>query len=234
MTSGQEEEYSISHKLLKLASGQFDLQSIRILTLCNLNIPRIVNLQECIKVETLDLSANQIQVIEGLESLTKLRVLNLSDNKITKIEGLDKQKNLQTLNLGNNLIKEDVQKLANLQKLRNVNLSGNPIAEDPQLVTTIKTLLPKISYINGEHVLLQMQLTFDEQTESFVLPESKSWTITPKGKSIFEPDDDEQSNHITAQSSKDSATEVKGAIVECKKLIARADSLAETMRQYLK
>jgi hypothetical protein len=231
-----EEEYAISHKVLKLVSGQFDLQSIRSLTLCNLNISRIQNLQDCTKVEILDLSYNQISVIEGLDYLSKLRTLNLGNNRISKIEGLDKLKNLQTLNLENNSIssKEDFQKLTSMTKLRSINLKGNPVTQDPQFVTTLKSLLPNLAYINGEHVLLQISLAFDEQTDTFILPETKSWTVNTKGKSLFEfTEDDERDKVVAVQSLKDNMSETKGTITECKKLLARADSLTTTLKQHL-
>ena len=52
----------------------------------------------------LDLSFNNITVIEGLESLTKLTDLTLFNNRISKVENMDRLVNLQVLSIGNNNI----------------------------------------------------------------------------------------------------------------------------------
>ena len=58
----------------------------------------LVNLVE------LNLSSNQIQVMEGFDSLLQLRSLNLACNKISKVRGLAKLRMLATLNLSHNVV----------------------------------------------------------------------------------------------------------------------------------
>lgn len=53
---------------------------------------------------TIDLSFNNITVIEGLETLTKLSDLSLFNNRISKIENMDSLTNLQVFSIGNNNI----------------------------------------------------------------------------------------------------------------------------------
>lgn len=58
----------------------------------------------------LDLSFNNIDVIEGLEKLTKLEDLTLYNNRIATIENMDVLTHLHVLSLGNN----DLDKLENV------------------------------------------------------------------------------------------------------------------------
>lgn len=53
-----------------------------------------------------DLSFNNIEVIEGLDELTKLEDLALSHNRIQKIENLDKLTELHVLCIGDNELKD--------------------------------------------------------------------------------------------------------------------------------
>lgn len=54
----------------------------------------------------LDLSFNNIEVIEGLDQLTKLEDLTLYSNRISKIENMDNLENLQVFSIGNNVLKD--------------------------------------------------------------------------------------------------------------------------------
>lgn len=56
---------------------------------------------ECV---LLDLSFNNIRMIEGLDCLLKLEVLNLSNNKISVIENMDMLEKLTHFNLANNCL----------------------------------------------------------------------------------------------------------------------------------
>ncbi|PKK24376.1 centriolin, partial [Columba livia] len=117
----------------------------------------IENLEKCSKLETLNLSNNQIEKIEKLDKLMKLRELNLSCNKISKIEGIEHLRNLQKLNLAGNEIEHipvwvgkklrslrilnlkqnqvsslhDIAKLKPLQELTSLFLADNPVVSLP-------------------------------------------------------------------------------------------------------
>ncbi|XP_038600653.1 centriolin isoform X2 [Tachyglossus aculeatus] len=118
----------------------------------------IENLENCSKLEVLNLSDNLIGKIEKLDKLLKLRDLNLSYNKISKIEGIENMQNLEKLNLAGNYIEhiplwlgkklrslqvlnlksnkisslQDVARLKALKDLTSLFLADNPIANLPQ------------------------------------------------------------------------------------------------------
>ncbi|XP_054704754.1 centriolin isoform X2 [Grus americana] len=152
----------ITEPLIKSLSKQDNLAYISSL---NLSSPKdgdkkfkyIENLEKCSKLETLNLSNNQIEKIEKLDKLMKLRELNLSCNKISKIEGIEHMQNLQKLNLARNEIEHipawvgkklrslrilnlkqnkvsslhDIAKLKPLQDLTSLFLADNPVVSLP-------------------------------------------------------------------------------------------------------
>ncbi|NXV12281.1 CNTRL protein, partial [Cepphus grylle] len=152
----------ITESLIKGLSKQENLACISSL---NLSSPKdgdkkfkyIENLEKCSKLETLNLSNNQIEKIEKLDKLMKLRELNLSCNKISKIEGIEHMQNLQKLNLAANEIEHipvwvgkklrslhilnlkqnkvsslhDIAKLKPLQDLTSLFLADNPVVSLP-------------------------------------------------------------------------------------------------------
>ena len=54
----------------------------------------------------LDLSFNNIEVIEGLDKLTKLKDLTLYNNRISKIENMEALSQLHVFSIGNNSLKQ--------------------------------------------------------------------------------------------------------------------------------
>ena len=54
----------------------------------------------------LDLSFNNIEVIEGLERLTQLEDLTLYNNRISQLENMDALEKLHVLSIGNNKLSE--------------------------------------------------------------------------------------------------------------------------------
>ncbi|NXY67638.1 CNTRL protein, partial [Glareola pratincola] len=124
----------ITEPLIKSLSKQENLACISSL---NLSSPKdrdkkfkyIENLEKCSKLETLNLSNNQIEKIEKLDKLMKLRELNLSCNKISKIEGIEHMQNLQKLNLAANEIEHiPVWVGKKLRSLRILNLKKNKVS----------------------------------------------------------------------------------------------------------
>ncbi|XP_042642441.1 centriolin isoform X1 [Tyto alba] len=152
----------ITELLIKGLSKQDNLACISSLNLSSSKdgdkkFKYIENLEKCSKLQTLNLSNNQIEKIEKLDKLMKLRELNLSCNKISKIEGIEHMQNLQKLNLAGNEIEHvpvwvgkklrslrilnlkqnkvsslhDIAKLKPLQDLTSLFLADNPIASLP-------------------------------------------------------------------------------------------------------
>ncbi|KFZ52999.1 Centriolin [Podiceps cristatus] len=124
----------ITEPLIKGLSKQENLACISSL---NLSFPKdgdkkfkyIENLEKCLKLETLNLSNNQIEKIEKLDKLMRLRELNLSCNKISKIEGIEHMQNLQKLNLARNEIEHiPVWVGKKLRSLRSLNLKQNEVS----------------------------------------------------------------------------------------------------------
>uniref|UniRef100_A0A672TJP5 Centriolin n=1 Tax=Strigops habroptila TaxID=2489341 RepID=A0A672TJP5_STRHB len=124
----------ITESIIKSLSKQENLACISSL---NLSSPKdgdkrfkyIENLEKCSRLETLNLSNNQIEKIEKLDKLMKLRELNLSCNKISKIEGIEHMQNLQKLNLAGNEIEHiPVWVGKKLRSLRILNLKRNKVS----------------------------------------------------------------------------------------------------------
>lgn|SRR5690606_9932360 len=152
------DELTITHKLIKIASGQFDVQSVIKLNLSNLGIPKIENLKECRQLQDLDLSMNKITKIEGLENLSKLKILNLSKNRITSLQGLEKLRRLEILDLEGNLISDinELFILSALPALKSVNLKNNPVCKDPQYEANMLKYVKNLRFLDEEHILLKV------------------------------------------------------------------------------
>jgi Leucine-rich repeat (LRR) protein len=82
------------------------LPHLKLLNLSNNNISVIENMESLPNLQCLALGYNKISVIEHLENNTQLELLYLHHNNITKISGIDNLKNLQRLILAHNLITE--------------------------------------------------------------------------------------------------------------------------------
>ncbi|KAG9352086.1 hypothetical protein JZ751_020499, partial [Albula glossodonta] len=83
---GQETEVAkITAELLKSRTGEFDLESILFLKLRGLGIYDLGCVGECMNLERLDLSGNNITNLTPLSSLRLLISLNLSANRITSL-----------------------------------------------------------------------------------------------------------------------------------------------------
>ncbi|KFP77470.1 Centriolin [Apaloderma vittatum] len=124
----------ITESLIKGLSKQDNLACISSLNLSSAKdgdkkFKYIENMEKCSKLETLNLSNNQIEKIEKLDKLMKLRELNLSFNKISKIEGIEHMQNLQKLILAGNEIEHiPVWVGKKLRSLRILNLKQNKVS----------------------------------------------------------------------------------------------------------
>jgi hypothetical protein len=125
--------------------GFDQVRSLRMLKLYGNNIERLVplvqtwilnsscrtwGLQTCTQLEYLDLSDNNITVIEGLETLTKLNTLILSNNRIRKMGSL--------------------RPLSFNTSLEDLNLIGNEITSQPNYSGALKHLISSLKYLDGE------------------------------------------------------------------------------------
>ncbi|XP_078399459.1 nischarin isoform X2 [Cetorhinus maximus] len=103
------------------------------LTTLDMSRNQISNIDESVKlipkVEFLDLSYNEITVMENLQHLYNLIHLDLSYNKITLLQGVHtKLGNIKTLNLSGNQL-ESLSGLNKLYSLVNLDLSNNKVLQ---------------------------------------------------------------------------------------------------------
>uniref|UniRef100_UPI00398EAF81 nischarin isoform X4 n=1 Tax=Pristiophorus japonicus TaxID=55135 RepID=UPI00398EAF81 len=104
-----------------------------VLTTLDMSRNHISNIDESVKlipkVEFLDLSYNEIAVMENLQHLYNLIHLDLSYNKLTLLQGVHtKLGNIKTLNLSGNQL-ESLSGLNKLYSLVNLDLSNNKVLQ---------------------------------------------------------------------------------------------------------
>ncbi|EAR95082.1 hypothetical protein TTHERM_00641090 (macronuclear) [Tetrahymena thermophila SB210] len=129
------------------------------------------------RLSKLDLSKNQIKVIQNLNELKHLQILNLADNQIEQIDGLQDLALLQEINLRHNLITQvknlknlkylevldlsfnrlndikDLQELKHNKNLKELNVQGNAnITQFYDYKDQIKKMIPQIQKIDGQFV----------------------------------------------------------------------------------
>ena len=96
-------------------SREIDFSTIVYLNLFSNRIKKIKSLEKLVNLNTLILSFNEIEQIEGLPVDGKsLKRLDLNHNFIRRIEGLDGKQALQHLNLTNNWI-SDINQIEHLR-----------------------------------------------------------------------------------------------------------------------
>ncbi|XP_066557905.1 leucine-rich repeat-containing protein 61 isoform X2 [Amia ocellicauda] len=186
----------ITAALLKSKTGEFDLESILYLKLRGLGICDLGCIGECINLERLDLSGNNITSLIPLASLKLLLVLNLSANRITNLEPICNCDNLQSLNVAANLISsvEHLHCLHSLRKLESIRLKdntfsyNNPVCKNTSYRNLILEMFPNIKVVDGERVvgrgsdLYQLCKDIDESLKGFYkngplpdVPDCKPW-----------------------------------------------------------
>ncbi|XP_064652027.1 leucine-rich repeat-containing protein 61-like [Lineus longissimus] len=155
MTDGK-----ITRQLLKMRSGEFDLESIHSMILREMGISDLGCIGECTGLERLDLSRNDISKLYNLASLSSLAHLNLSANRISSLEGLQSLDNLKTVNLAGNLLGsiDTLHCLAGLEKLEELRLKDdiheltNPICMRVSYREDVLQMFPKLLILDGERL----------------------------------------------------------------------------------
>lgn len=151
----------ITPVLLKSRTGEFDLESILFLKLRGLGICDLGCIGECINLERLDLSGNNITNLAALSSLRLLIVLNLSANRISNLEAISSCDSLQSLNVAGNLLSsvENIHCLKSLRKLENIRLKDNtynytnPVCKNTSYRNFLLEMFPNIKVLDGERVV---------------------------------------------------------------------------------
>lgn len=166
MDSKREKDQDADHEkitavLLKSRTGEFDLESILFLKLRGLGVHDLGCIGECINLERLDLSGNNITNLAPLVSLRLLSVLNLSNNRISNLEPLRSCDSLQNLNVAGNIINsiENLHCLVSLRKLENIRFKdntynySNPVCRNSSYRTVVLEMFPNIKVLDGERVV---------------------------------------------------------------------------------
>lgn len=129
------------------------------LNLSKNNIHIIEGLRELTRLRILDLSYNRISRIgQGLSNCTIIKELYLAGNKISDVEGLHRLLKLTVLDLSFNKItttKALGQVVANYNSLQALNLLGNPIQSninEEQVRKAVCGLLPKLVFLNKQPI----------------------------------------------------------------------------------
>uniref|UniRef100_A0A665W6S4 Leucine rich repeat containing 61 n=1 Tax=Echeneis naucrates TaxID=173247 RepID=A0A665W6S4_ECHNA len=154
-------ENKITAVLLKSRTGEFDLESILFLKLRGVGIHDLGCIGECINLERLDLSGNNITNLAPLASLRLLSVLNLSANRISNLEPLRSCEALQNLNVAGNIISsiESLHCLQPLRKLENIRLKDNtynftnPVCRSASYRTVVLEMFPNLKVLDGERIV---------------------------------------------------------------------------------
>jgi hypothetical protein len=130
-----------------------DFMQITYLNLFSNRIKKIKCLEKLLNLQTLILSFNEIEQIEGLPIEGRaLRRLDLNHNFIRRIEGLDSKAALQNLNLTNNWI-SDINQIEHLKthcpQLRELSLKCNPIAAKKSYRPTVFQRISGLVKLDG-------------------------------------------------------------------------------------
>jgi hypothetical protein len=115
-----------SMKLKKIPKVLHKFKNLKELDLSNNDLKVIEKLDKNINLEKINFKNNLIEKIEGLDTLINLVDLNLGENMIFEIENLEKNINLELLFLGFNKITE-IKGIEFLIKLKTLNLLKNKL-----------------------------------------------------------------------------------------------------------
>ncbi|MBC7383188.1 MAG: leucine-rich repeat domain-containing protein [Bacteroidia bacterium] len=142
------EYLNMSNNLIEIISPFFDhFFYMKVLDVSNNKVRDLNGLNQLKNVITLNLAANEIEIIpNNISQLKKLKILDLSANQIKLLPkafiGLTK---LEELNLENNELTVLPKYLYRLRKLKSLNLSGNPVLEEE--LERIRRELPDVQLI---------------------------------------------------------------------------------------
>ncbi len=143
----------ISDMIIQNVSREKDYSLIVYLNLFSNRIKKIKALDKLVNLNTLILSFNEIEQIEGLpQDGRALKRLDLNHNFIRRIEGLDNKSGLQNLNLTNNWI-SDINQIEHLRifcsNLKELSLKCNPIAAKKSYRPTVFQRLGGLVKLDG-------------------------------------------------------------------------------------
>lgn len=127
--AGKVTDLNFHFKFVQQISGLAELApTLRSLNLSTNNIRVLEGLSGMAKLRELKLYSCQISRIQGLEQMPSLMALHLEDNHIGAIEGLDHLRALEYLNMDSNRLQKIGKGLARLTKLKELHLARNQLS----------------------------------------------------------------------------------------------------------
>lgn len=194
----------ITDIIVQNVSREQDFTLIVYLNLFSNRIKKIKGLDKLVNLNTLILSFNEIEQIEGLPAEGKaLKRLDLNHNFIRRIEGLESKCNLQHLNLTNNWI-SDINQIEHLRTycgntLRELSLKCNPIAAKKSYRPTVFSRISTLVKLDGialtdkdkervknDHISLTREIVVDALKGAATASSTKSTTqlVDPSRKAL--------------------------------------------------
>jgi len=149
----------LSVRVLKLESGEFDLESVQSLFFADIGLQGLELIgKHCPNIRTLELHNCGLIELRALSSCTSLKKLVLVNNKIQSLDGLRFMEKLEELYLQDNFIAspDQLAELARLHRLEALFLRNldktmpNPICQLDNYKTEVRAVLPKLVCLDGE------------------------------------------------------------------------------------
>eukprot|EP00128_Syssomonas_multiformis_P000054 Colp12_sorted_trinity150504_noHs@12508 len=150
----------LTNEALELYTGNFDVETVVLLSLKSKGIRTIQNLDLLVNLVSLDASQNLIESTFCFGCLVKLKRLNLKGNRITTVSGLQDLAELEWLNLQDNNIKDlsIFDTLSNLPNLSSLSLQdisknyANPVCDEPHYMSRALITLPKLRVLDERRI----------------------------------------------------------------------------------
>ncbi|XP_045156669.2 leucine-rich repeat-containing protein 61-like [Mercenaria mercenaria] len=233
---------SITKSLLKLRSGEFDLESIHTVGLKDHEISDLGCIGECTSLQRLDLSYNGLTKLHKLAGLESLQYLNLSANRISSLEGLQVLDNLEKLNLAGNLIGgiDSLRCLTSLEKLTSLRLRdntkglSNPVCMNSNYVSDVCAMFPNLLTLDGERlkgrgsdvfrILREIDTALANRTD---MENSREYAVEP-----WVPEDYWQPSLKFEQSMLgDAQQQLEDLLASCKRLSGTAEEKLQKLKE---
>nr|XP_034962015.1 nischarin isoform X1 [Zootoca vivipara] len=116
------------------------MPKIEFLDLSHNDVPLVENLQHLYNLIHLDLSYNKLATLEGIHTkIGNIKTLNLAGNHLERLNGLNKLYSLVNLDLGNNKVDQidEIKNIGGLPCLEKIVLSNNPLSIIPDYRTKV-------------------------------------------------------------------------------------------------
>lgn len=184
---GAEDGIVFDEALVKVSTGQFDVEMVERLRLPHLNIRSIDSIGMCVNLRDLTLSCNRLRSLAAVGSLAQLQRLDVSFNMIVSLEGVSELRKLEVLRLQGNLIErmDVVVGLASVSTLRSLFLrdydgkNANPVCTAcPDYLAQTNAQLPMLRCLDGHYFCKESTNPFRIDAgddDEISLPPSKPW-----------------------------------------------------------